>query len=116
MPSSKYKIRVGFLIYGITVGLLARAAGCIDWRRVCVGSRFFHVEWWGDAVEGGASNIEICVEDGRIAVSLNVEPPDTYHPADTILHLMNFETSQGASTCVPGLLQIIKYGLKPFYI
>ena len=44
----------------------------------------------------GVSTIGVCVEDGRIAVSLNVESPDTYHPADTILHLMNFGTSQRA--------------------
>ena len=40
------------------------------------------------------------VDDGRIAVSLNVESPDTYHPADTILYLMNFGTSQRASDVV----------------
>jgi hypothetical protein len=36
------------------------------------------------------------VGEGRIAVSLNVESPDTYHLADTMLHLMNFGTSQRA--------------------
>ena len=40
-------------------------------------SRFSHVEWWGDAVEGGVLLLRY-VEDGRIAVSLNVESPDTY--------------------------------------
>ena len=42
------------------------------------GFTFSHVEWWGDAVEEGAFTIEICVEDGRIAVSLNVDSTDAY--------------------------------------
>ncbi|MHA1146421.1 MAG: hypothetical protein ACTSRW_16915, partial [Candidatus Helarchaeota archaeon] len=42
------------------------------------GFTFSHVEWWGDAVEEGAFTIEICVEDGRIAVSLNVGSTDAY--------------------------------------
>ena len=69
-----------------------------------MGSRFSRVEWWDDAVAVGASTIEICVEDGRIAVSLNVESTDTYHPADTILHLMNFGTSQRALSCTEAVV------------
>ena len=42
-----------------------------------MGSHFIRVEWWGDAVEGGLLLLRY-VEDGRIAVSLNVESPDTY--------------------------------------
>jgi hypothetical protein len=41
------------------------------------GFTFSHVEWWGDAVEEGLLLLRY-VEDGRIAVSLNVESPDTY--------------------------------------
>ena len=42
-----------------------------------MGSRFSRVEWWGDAVEGGLLHLRY-VEDGRIALSLNVGSPDTY--------------------------------------
>ena len=42
-----------------------------------MGSRFSYFEWWGDAVEVGLLLLRY-VEDGRIAVSLNVESPDTY--------------------------------------
>jgi len=42
-----------------------------------VGSRFSRVEWWGDAVEGGLLLLRYG-ENGRIAVSLNVEFLDTY--------------------------------------
>jgi hypothetical protein len=42
-----------------------------------VGSRFSHVEWWGDTVEEGLLLLRY-VEDGRIAVSLNVDSTDAY--------------------------------------
>ena len=57
----------------------ARFPGCRVYQLeegMC-GSTFFHVEWLGDAVEEGLPLLRY-VEDGRIAVSLNVESTDAY--------------------------------------
>jgi len=41
------------------------------------GFTFSHVEWRGDAVDEGLPLLRY-VEDGRIAVSMNVESTDVY--------------------------------------
>ena len=53
--------------------------GCLFYR-LEEGMRGFtssYVEWWGDAVEEGLPLLRY-VEDGRIAVSLNINSTDAY--------------------------------------
>jgi hypothetical protein len=60
-----------------------------------VGSRFPMSNVGVTPLRGGLLLLRY-VEDGGIAVSVNVESPDPACPGDMILHLMNIGTNQRA--------------------